>query len=144
MRGFVLGLLIAASGCATIMAGGPDQIPVNSNPPGAAVFVDGILVGQTPMVITLDRAHSEGRIQIQAPGFAPVLIQRDKVINGWFWANLCFAVWPMIVDLVTGDYNRFDDDPIAIGLTPAGGPGYPQQGYPQPGPPQTSPQQGAP
>ena len=127
-----LGFAVAASGCATLMAGGPDHIPVSSNPPGATVFVDGVPVGQTPMIVTLDREHGHGTIQIQAPGYAPAIIQRDKDINGWFWANICVGIWPMIIDLVTGDFKAFDDTPIAIGLTPGGG------GY---GPPPMQPMQ---
>ena len=116
--------VVTVSGCATIMAGGPDHVPVNSNPPGATVFVDGVPVGQTPMVVTLDREHSRGMIQIQAPGYAPVIVQRDKEINGWFWANLCIGgVLGIVIDIVTGDVHRFDDSPIAVGLTPGGG-GY--------------------
>jgi hypothetical protein len=110
------------------MAGGPDRIPVNSNPPGAAVLVDGVQVGVTPTVVTLDREHGHGNIRIEMPGFAPVIIQRDKEINGWFWANLCLGgLVGMVVDLVTGDVKRFDDTPIGVGLMPAGG-------YPSPPP----------
>ncbi len=128
--------VVAVSGCATIMAGGPDHIPVNSNPPGAQVFVDGVLVGQTPMVVTLDRERSHGTIQVQAPGFAPAIIQRDKEINGWFWANLCIGgLIGMVIDLVTGDVKRFDDTPIAVGMTPGGGYPPPGGGYPPPGAP---------
>jgi hypothetical protein len=134
--------MLAFSGCATIMAGGPDHIPVSTNPPGATVFVDNVPVGQTPLMLTLNREHSSGVIRIELPGFAPVLIVRDKSINGWFWANLCFGgVLGIVVDLITGDVKQFDDTPIAIGLTPGAGPGPagyppgPSGGYPPPPPP---------
>ena len=136
-------LLCAVGGCATIMAGGPDRVPVSTNPPGASVFVDGVLVGQTPLMLTLDRNRSNGQIRIEMPGFAPVILTRTKDINGWFWANLCLGgIVGIIVDLITGDVKRFDDTPIAIGLTPGAGaapggpPGYPPgpSGYPTPPP----------
>jgi hypothetical protein len=129
--------LLVLSGCATVMAGGPDQIPVSTNPPGATVFVDNIPVGQTPVMVALDRERSSGVIRIELAGFAPVAIVREKGINGWFWANLCiaYAIFPFVVDLVTGDFKAFDDTPIAIGLTPAypaypPGPSGPAPGYP--------------
>src|SRR5262249_5519566 len=88
------------------------------------------LVGQTPMVVTLDREHSRGTIQVQAPGFAPAVIQREKEINGWFWGNLCLGgLIGMLIDVVTGDVKRFDDTPIAVGMTPGGG-AYPPRGAP--------------
>ena len=144
--GLGLGLLIfAVSGCATIMAGGPDHIPVATNPPGATVFVDNVPVGQTPMMVTLDRARNTGMIRIEAPGFMPVTLVRNKSINGWFWANLCIGgVIGIVVDLVTGDIKAFDDTPVSIGLMPASGgpppPGYapPPPGYP-PAPPPAPP-----
>jgi len=130
-------------GCATIMSGGPDHIPIATNPPGASVFVDGVLVGQTPTVVVIDPKANLGNIRIEEQGFMPINIRRYKSINGWFWANICWAVFPMIVDLATGEYESFDDTPIALGMTPTGGyqPGYEQQqpqpppGYPQPQPP---------
>jgi hypothetical protein len=128
-------LLVASSGCATIMAGGPDQVPIQTNPPGATVYVNGVAVGQTPIVVSLNRSTDVSDIRIMAAGFQPVEMQRYKEINGWFWANLCWGVVPMIIDVATGDMKRFDDTPIAIGLTPGGdGSMTPGMGYP-PGPP---------
>lgn len=125
-------LAVALSGCATLFAGGPDTVMVQSNPPGARVFVDDQLVGQTPMAVTLDRGVSRGLIRVEADGYQPVIVQRSKVINGWFWANLCLGgVIGMVIDAVTGDIKRFDDTPISVGLTPGYGapppPGYPAQ-----------------
>jgi hypothetical protein len=129
-------------GCATIMSGGPDRIPIATNPSGASVFVDGVFIGQTPTVITVDPKANLGNIRIELAGFFPINLRRYKSINGWFWANICWAVFPMIVDLATGEYESFDDTPIALGMTPAVG--YhpntdqiqqPPPGYPQPQPP---------
>jgi PEGA domain len=135
MRIAVLGLvLLALPGCATIMASGPDHIPVATNPPGATVIVDGVPVGTTPTVIALNRETSSGNIQIQMPGFRPIVFFREKSINGWFWANLCLGgVLGIVIDVVTGDVKMFDDTPIRVGLTPD--PGYPQAYPPQPPPP---------
>jgi hypothetical protein len=134
MRPVVVVLLLVFSGCATVMAGGPDLVPVATNPPGATVFVDNIPVGQTPVMVALDRDHGSGIIRIELPGFVPVSIMRGKSINGWFWADLClvYLIFPMVIDVVTGDFKAFDDTPIAIGLTPlyAPGPTGPAPGYP--------------
>jgi len=132
------------------MSGGPARIPVATNPPGAQVFLDGQLVGQTPTTVVVPK-ESLGNIHIEAPGFMPIDLRRYKGINGWFWANICWGIIPMIVDVATGYYEGFDDTPIALGMTPGQpGAGYPQggeqppqgdpQGYPQQ-PPQDYPQQ---
>jgi len=144
MRIFGPGLVLAIllSGCATIMAGGPDHVPVSTNPPGATVFVDNVPVGTTPMLVSLDRQRSQGVIRLELAGFMPITMVRTKSINGWFWANLCIGgVIGIVVDLVTGDVKAFDDVPIALGLTPASGapmgppPAAPPPGYPPPPPP---------
>ncbi len=143
--------LLALGGCATVIAGGPDQIPVNTNPPGAYVYVDGQVVGQTPMVVTLDRKRSLGDIRIYYPGFEPVQITRYKGINGWVFGNFFLGLWPVIIDFITGDWQDFDETPIAIGLRPGQSPPpygmqpqmpqqqpYPQQPQqPQQAPPQS-------
>ena len=131
----VLAIAVTASGCATIFAGGPDHVPVSTNPPGATVFVDNVPVGTTPMMVTLNRDHSGGVIRIEMAGFAPVTVVRAKDIQGWFWVNVCLlSLLGVIVDVATGDFKAFDDTPIAIGLTPAYGPGAPAPYPPQPPP----------
>jgi hypothetical protein len=121
-----------------MFAGGPDRIPVTTNPPGATVFVDNMPVGQTPTIVSLDRGRSSGVIRIEAAGYAPVVVTRDKSVIGWFWVNL--LVWPgFLIDAITGNVKSFDDTPIAIGLAPVGAPPAPayapQPGTPPPPPP---------
>ena len=146
MLGMLIRLLVfapvAGSGCATIFAGGPDHVPVATNPPGATVFVDNIPVGQTPLMVTLNRQRNNGVIRIELPGFAPVTVVREKGVNGWFWVNvLCLSLLGGLIDAITGNVYNFDDTPITIGLTPGEGPGPygPAPGYPvapgQGGPP---------
>ncbi|HET9987324.1 MAG TPA: PEGA domain-containing protein [Kofleriaceae bacterium] len=129
--------LSVVSGCATLFGGGPDYVPVSTNPPGAWVYYNGQPVGQTPTMVLLERGRP-AQIQIALAGFQPVVLERQSDINGWFWANFVwFYTFVWIVDFVDGDWRRFDDTPIAIGLTPlAGGPPPP---YQQP-PPQYAPQ----
>ena len=138
--------LACLTGCATIVAGGPDQIPVTTNPPGAYVYVDGHIIGQTPMMVMLDRRRAMADIRIYYPGFQPVQIMRSKDVNGWVFGNILLFIWPVVIDFITGDWQRFDDSPIAIGLTPGQAPPpygmqpqYPQQQVPQY--PQQYPQQ---
>jgi hypothetical protein len=114
--------LAVVTGCATVVAGGPDTIPINTNPPGAYVYVNGQVVGQTPMVIELDRQRSMADIRIYYPGFVPIQISRYKSLNGWVFGNFFLAIFPVIIDIATGNWQRFDDEPIAIGLQPGQAP----------------------
>ncbi len=133
-----LASLLGSTSCATLMAPGPDRVPVNTNPPGAFVYLNGVVVGQTPTIVTLDRDRP-AQIQIYLPGFQPLVMERSKRFNGWFVGSilLFYAIFPLIIDFATGNYQHYDDEPIAIGLTPMAGPppAYYQQ-PPQPSAPQ--------
>lgn len=113
------GALSAAclSGCATILAGGPDRIAVNSEPTGAIVELDGRAVGQTPTIVTIERPD-DCRLTIRKAGYETVLVDRDKVVNGWLFANFAIgAIW-IVVDLATSNQGKYSEDPIFVRLTP--------------------------
>jgi hypothetical protein len=114
--------LAALTGCATIVAGGPDTIPITTNPPGAYVYLNGQVVGQTPMTLELDRSRSMADIRIYYPGFVPLQISRYKSLNGWVFGNFFLMIWPVVIDFATGNWQRFSDEPIALGLTPGQAP----------------------
>ncbi len=114
--------LTGSSGCATVFAGGPDEIPIRTNPPGAYVYVDGQIVGQTPMLVTLDRRRSLGDIRLYYPGFQPVQLLRSKSFNLWTIGNFFIGFVPVFVDLITGDWQAFDDEEILVGLSPGQAP----------------------
>jgi hypothetical protein len=136
-----LALCVVFAGCATLFAGGPDRVPINTNPPGAYVYVNGQVVGQTPMIVNLDRHMPEAQIQIALPGFRPIVIVRDKGLNVWTLANILIGVLPIVIDFITADFQEYDSSPIVFGLTPAGPndppppPMVPQQQQPYPPPP---------
>ena len=97
-------------------------MPVRTNPPGAYVYLDGQVVGQTPLVLTLDRYRSLGDIRVYYPGFQPVLLNRYKSVNLWVIGNFFLGMSPIVVDFITGDWQRFDDEDITISLVPGNAP----------------------
>jgi hypothetical protein len=128
----VTALVTGAGGCATVIAGGPDHVPIDTNPRGAYVYLNGQVVGQTPTIVTLDR-RAPAQIQIYLPGFEPIVMLRDKSLNLWTLGNLLIGVLPIIVDLVTANFEAFDSTPILLGLQPL------PPGAPQPQPPSAAP-----
>jgi hypothetical protein len=125
--------LASLSGCATLFSGGPDQISISTNPPGARIFVDNNEVGATPTTVTLDRKNSFGAIRVEAPGYQPAAIQRMKKMNNIAFLNL-FNLLGWAVDLVTGNYQEFDRTPVNLTLVPLGYQGAPPAGWQQPPP----------
>ncbi len=132
IRFLALAIVALTSGCATLFAPGPDRISVQSMPAGARVFLDHQEVGVTPMTLALDRKLSRGSIRIEAPGYQPVALQRAKTFNAVALIN-CLSLIPWVVDLATGNYEKFDTTPISVSLMPGyGPPGYPGQPTPVP------------
>lgn len=110
------------SGCATVLQHGPDMIMVNTSPDGATVYLDEIPVGKTPMTVPVDRA-SDGIFKIEKDGYKTIMIDRDKVLAGWFFPGnlLWLLLWPglpvaIIVDLASSNQGKYQTTPINLKL----------------------------
>lgn len=111
----VVGLLSLA-GCATIVASGPDRVPVNSTPSGARVFVDNVPVGMTPTSVSIPRS-GYGDIRIELDGYHPVVISRGKVFNGWVVGNIVFGgIIGLIVDAAANNVTKHPEAPVTVYL----------------------------
>jgi TolB-like protein len=116
-------------GCAAMFASGPDRIPVESDPPGARVYLDGAYQGVTPVTVEVPRA-SEAEFSVKKEGYAGATVDRDKVLNGWFLASI--LVWPigLPVDLLTHNQGRYRETPVRVALERQAGAVVASQGGP--------------
>jgi len=71
-------LVLASSGCATILTRPQQHVPIDSAPPGAAVYVDGTFVGTTPMRLALDK-RTEHELLLRLGGQEQVVTLRSEV-----------------------------------------------------------------
>ena len=69
------------SGCATIVKGTTQIIPVSSDPTGARVTVDNSPAGTTPTTVTLSRKQNH-MVVIEKEGFTPESIAVTKSMGG--------------------------------------------------------------
>lgn len=125
-RGVTLGaaaVLVAVTllggGCGTIL-GGTSTISLNTNPPGAAAYVNGRYVGRTPVQVQLstDRSH---RVAFSARGYVPVQRTLVRSINvGWLLLDILWFPVGVIVDAITGKWGYFPESYISVQLQPAG------------------------
>lgn len=112
---FLLGCLFTIN-CATIIAPGPDKIPINTNPTGAEVLLDGKSAGLTPTTLLAER-DSEGLITIRKAGYEDVIIDRDKVLNGWLLGNIILGgLIGVTIDLITHNQGKYSDEPLFVRL----------------------------
>lgn len=127
----ILGLL-SLTGCATILQQGPDHITVNSNPSGAKVFLDGQPIGTTPMVAVVNRS-SEGIFRLEANGYEPVTLDRDKVVSGWVFGNILLGgLIGLGVDLATHNQGHYAEEPIYMNLQSKQGTALSSQNFADP------------
>lgn len=97
-------LLVVSSGCATIVQGSYQDVPVDTDPSGALVTVDGIEMGRTPTVLSLKRGEDH-QILLDLDGYQTTTLRLSKdldfvpavVGNIFSWGLLGFAV-----DFVSG------------------------------------------
>ncbi len=106
------------SGCATILAGGPDMVVVSSNPQGATIILDGVPVGVTPATIAFSRS-CEGVVVLEKPGYQNARLDVDKVVNGWVFGNLIIGgLLGLGIDLATSNQGKYSTNPVFLSLPP--------------------------
>ncbi len=74
-------------GCATIIHGGRQDIPVTSSPSGSIVRVNRIVVS-TPGVINLSRKEPMYILRFEKEGYEPVEVKLIRTTDGWIWGNI--------------------------------------------------------
>ena len=77
--------ILLAPNCATLTRSSKQRIPVTSSPVGAAVFVNGVLQGVTPLEIRLARKEKGQVIRIESPGCNPVEIRPKRTVSGFYY-----------------------------------------------------------
>ena len=115
----VLGCLMLTS-CATLFDDDSTGILINSSPSGAAVNVDGIQMGTTPVALNLvsDSSHS---ITISKEGYIPqTYLVRKNVKLGWQILDLLFTgLIGNAVDLLTPNGYYLKPSEFNITLVPS-------------------------
>lgn len=109
-------LLAVLSGCATIMTPLNYAVPIDSDPPGATVKLDGAALGKTPCTVSLRRNGGKGRtVLLELDGHHPREAKIRAQGNGWIVGNLLFGgPLGLIIDLAGGSYYGLSDKPIRV------------------------------
>jgi hypothetical protein len=108
----VLALISLSTGCASIVKGTTQAVPISSDPSGADVLVDGNLVGTTPTTVELKR-KTDHLITIQKKDYEPKAVPVVKSVGGAVWGNiLAGGLIGWGVDAASG--AQYDLDPKTI------------------------------
>ena len=105
------------SGCATIVKGTTQVIPISSDPTGARVTIDSAPAGTTPTTVTLSRKQNH-MVVIEKEGYAPESVAVTKSMGGAVAGNIIaggFIGWG--VDAMSGAQYNLAPNTISVRLT---------------------------
>ena len=105
---FVVLLVLQLTGCATLFKGTHSKVDFSSQPPGADVYVNGTLMGKTPIQLKLVSKETY-TIEFRKEGFHTVTRTiTNKVGVGWIVLDVLTGLVPVIVDAATGAWYQLD------------------------------------
>lgn len=117
----MVSLAFLAGGCASIVKGTTQAIPVASSPSGADVRLDGNHVGQTPVSVEVKR-KSDHLMTIEKAGYQPESIAITRNIGGAVFGNIIaggLVGWG--VDAISGAQYNLTPATINVSLKPSAG-----------------------
>jgi len=107
---------LALSGCATIIHGTGQEVGISSNPTGAAVTIDDIDKGITPVVVKVKRKQDH-IVRIQLAGYQPFETTLTHSVSGWVWGNIAFGgLIGLAVDAASGGLYKLTPEQITGAL----------------------------
>lgn len=107
------------SGCATIINGTTQKVPVSSDPSGVTVTIENGTKYTTPAVIEFSRKENH-TIQFSRDGYQPETVQLESVTSGAAMGNLLaggLIGWG--VDAASGGQYRLVPESVHVSLRPA-------------------------
>ena len=109
-------LVITLSGCATIVSGRNQDLPVYSTPSGAIATV-GSMKQATPATFTLDRRRGDYVVKVEMDGYESIEVKLKKGVNGWVFGNIVFGgIIGLVIDISTGSASKFTPDEVDVNL----------------------------
>ncbi len=125
-----------ATGCASITAPRTMPLTINSNIAGADVTVDGVLTGQAPTRLELEKTTRSPLVTVGAAGYASHTCRTlSKPGTGYLVADIvmCVLLFPFgcvaFID-AGGAWNELDSPVCSADLQPLNGSGWQQRAPP--------------
>lgn len=115
---FVLFLMIFyLSGCATLFKGTSEEVSFGSNPGGAEIWIDGKMMGKTPLSFKLETKKTYV-IEFKMEGKKAQTIKLNNHVGaGWIILDVLAGLVPVIIDAATGAWYSFDQKNVTVDFT---------------------------
>ncbi len=128
MRKMGVALILATTGCASIVNGGNQRVTIQSPVPDAEIHVKSfkgreVYSGPSPARLKVAR-DDQYTVEVMAPGYKPQKQVISKSMSGWTFGNLIWILPPLwgvglAVDAMSGGLWTLDPDDLVIGLVRA-------------------------
>jgi hypothetical protein len=129
-RSLIAFSLCFATGCASIVSGGPKTLPILSRPEADCEIIDartGLAITKTRTPFTASLSNDAGffqpahyRVRISREGYIPREVEVKAGLNGWYLGNIVFGglIGILIVDPATGAMWKIHEDAVSVDLYP--------------------------
>jgi len=98
--------------CATLFKGSTDTVNFSSDPAGAKVYVNGNLLGTTPVQLEL-KSNKTYTIEFKKDGFeSKTVVLNNSVGAGWIILDVLGGLIPIIIDAATGNWYELDQEHV--------------------------------
>lgn len=120
-RSIISALLILSvvfcSGCATIIKGSNEKIYVDCTNGIAKVYLDGFLVGTTPLVLDLPTKNTY-RLEVRMNGHEEQgKLLSSRIDESWVIVDIMLGFVPVLIDAANGTLYTFDETRHTFTLT---------------------------
>lgn len=108
----VFSTILLISGCATLFKGTKEEVAFHSEPQGADVYVNGVMMGSTPLTLKLESKKTYA-IEFKKEGYPTSTHQiTNHVGAGWIVLDILGGLLPIIVDAATGAWYKLDQNNV--------------------------------
>ena len=108
-------VVLGASSCASILTGTKDTIQFDTDPQGAAIYINGLEVCTTPCAVEVKRSLSEKIVQVQKEGYETRMVTLDRQFNPVSIINLTSLIgWG--IDAATGSLMKYSKKGYNVAL----------------------------
>jgi hypothetical protein len=113
-------VMLAGSGCASIVSGRNQDVHITSNPPGAHVESETGVSVTTPGEITLVR-NKPHTLVARYGDAEPQQVELRSDLNGWVFGNILFGgIIGAVIDFASGASGKLTPDAVCFDFTEAG------------------------
>ncbi|GAB6283619.1 MAG: hypothetical protein STSR0008_24030 [Ignavibacterium sp.] len=114
--GFVFVLILFVTflftSCATLFKGSTDTVAFSSDPTSAKVYVNGSLLGTTPVQLELKSKNSY-TIEFKKDGYeTKTVVLNNSVGGGWIVLDILGGLLPVVIDAATGNWYSLDQEHV--------------------------------